>query len=109
MALFRETCLKTLFSLLLSSHLCTAKQQEQKPPLFCFGGAFRCMMGPHDGGALLLNNNKEIKIKIDNPHLWSTDDPYLYDLEVSTDKDKVNSYFGLREIKVINNKLFFTW
>ena len=50
--------------------------------------------------------DKEIKIKIDNPHLWSTDDPYLYDLEVSTDKDKVNSYFGLREIKVINNKLF---
>lgn len=51
-------------------------------------------------------NNKNIEIKIDNPHLWNTEDPYLYDLEISTENDSVRSYFGLREFKMIDNKFY---
>ncbi|MBQ1547807.1 MAG: hypothetical protein IIZ61_05375 [Lachnospiraceae bacterium] len=45
-------------------------------------------------------------IRIDEPHLWSPDDPYLYDIEFSFMEDKVLSYFGLRtiEIKKIRGK-----
>ena len=39
------------------------------------------------------------------PHLWSPEDPYLYDLEIEVIKgdqllDKVKSYFGLRKISL---------
>ena len=47
---------------------------------------------------------KTMKIDIKNAHLWSPDDPFLYDLSVSTvtksgkPKDTVKSYFGMRSI-----------
>ena len=39
-----------------------------------------------------------------NPHLWSPEDPYLYDFIIETETDRVESYFALRTIesKVIN-------
>ena len=45
----------------------------------------------------------ELTLPVRNPRLWSPDDPYLYDLEVTlldgrTAVDTVGSYFGLREI-----------
>ena len=47
---------------------------------------------------------KEISIDILNPHLWSTEDPYLYDLTIETKNDVVTSYFALRKIegKLVN-------
>ncbi|MFJ9624369.1 LamG-like jellyroll fold domain-containing protein [Streptomyces sp. NPDC101181] len=66
--------------------------------------------------------NRELSLKLKNPRLWSPDDPYLYDLDVSlTDgrsKDSVESYFGMRQLKVakvggyqklvLNGKPFFS-
>jgi len=50
--------------------------------------------------------NAQLTLKIDKPHLWSPDDPYLYDLDVELSqgrsKDKVESYFGMRSIAVQN-------
>ena len=67
--------------------------------------------------------NSPIKIKIPNPKLWSPQNPYLYDINVSIlgnngmPMDKVNSYFGMRKISVgevngikrlfVNNELVF--
>ena len=50
-------------------------------------------------------NSKDISIKIDNPKLWSINDPYLYKLKIKTNNDEIDSYFGLRkiEVKKINN------
>ncbi len=39
----------------------------------------------------------EAKIFIPNCRSWHPDDPFLYDLEISAGKDKVFSYFGMRE------------
>lgn len=33
---------------------------------------------------------------IDEPHLWSPEDPYLYPLQIITDEDHVDSYFAMR-------------
>ncbi|MEU2726203.1 PA14 domain-containing protein [Streptomyces griseoviridis] len=41
-----------------------------------------------------------LTLKIPRAHLWSPDDPFLYDLKVSVGKDRVGSYVGLRSIAV---------
>ncbi|MDH6220676.1 PA14 domain-containing protein [Streptomyces pseudovenezuelae] len=41
-----------------------------------------------------------LTLSIKNPHLWSPDDPFLYDLKVTVGKDRVGSYFGMRSIAV---------
>ncbi|WIX79426.1 glycoside hydrolase family 2 TIM barrel-domain containing protein [Amycolatopsis carbonis] len=43
---------------------------------------------------------------VGHPHLWSPDDPFLYDLRVTLSTgDTVGSYFGLRSIAVENHRL----
>lgn len=40
------------------------------------------------------------------PHLWSVDDPYLYELELQSGNDVVHSYFGLREIETKDHHIY---
>jgi len=42
----------------------------------------------------------DIFINIDNPRLWTPDEPNLYDITVKTDNDEVSSYFGLRTVSI---------
>lgn len=49
--------------------------------------------------------NKELSLAIDAPHLWTPDDPFLYDLQVTLLDgnraiDSVSSYFGMRKISL---------
>ncbi|PKV91539.1 glycosyl hydrolase family 2 [Amycolatopsis echigonensis] len=45
--------------------------------------------------------NTPLTLKVNKPHLWTPDDPFLYDLRVSLSSgDSVGSYFGLRSISV---------
>jgi regulation of enolase protein 1 (concanavalin A-like superfamily) len=53
-----------------------------------------------------------LSVPVPNPHLWTTNDPFLYDLEVNvkdheTVLDSVKSYFGMREISLgkVNGQL----
>ena len=47
----------------------------------------------------------KVAITPDAPHLWSPEDPYLYDFTVETEEDRVESYFAIRtlEIKKVGN------
>ncbi|MGA2863578.1 MAG: sugar-binding domain-containing protein [Verrucomicrobiota bacterium] len=43
---------------------------------------------------------EELRLPIANPHLWSPDDPFLYDLRIEMGQDAVTSYFGMRKIAI---------
>ena len=42
-------------------------------------------------------------IKLDAPHLWTLEDPYLYDVTLTVGDDVVKTYFGFRTIGVGKN------
>lgn len=44
--------------------------------------------------------NTRIQFPVKGAHLWSPNDPYLYDLAVKTKSDEVKSYFGMRKISI---------
>ena len=43
-----------------------------------------------------------VAIKIPDQHLWSLEDPYLYNATATMGNDVVKSYFGMRKISVTN-------
>ena len=51
-----------------------------------------------DGKEYPLADGKAI-VTPENPHLWSPEDPFLYDIVIETDADRVESYFALRTIE----------
>ncbi|MET0495031.1 MAG: PA14 domain-containing protein, partial [Actinoplanes sp.] len=55
-------------------------------------------------GSVIGAANTALRLPIPDAHLWSPDDPYLYDLDVTlndgANRDAIGSYFGMRTIKV---------
>ena len=56
-----------------------------------------------DLGTFPLTEGK-VTVTPENPHLWSPEDPYLYEFTLEAGEDRVESYFALRtlEIKTVN-------
>lgn len=57
--------------------------------------------------------NGDLVLNLPNPHLWSPDDPFLYDLRVTLEDggktlDSVRSYFGMRKIALRKDEQGFT-
>ncbi len=42
----------------------------------------------------------ELNLALNKPHLWSLEDPFLYDLSLRLGADEVHGYFGMRKISV---------
>lgn len=45
---------------------------------------------------------KNGRLELRNPKLWTPDAPYLYDMTITSGKDKVETYFALRTIEIKN-------
>jgi len=41
------------------------------------------------------------RIEVEEPHLWTPEDPYLYGMTVESGGDSVRTYFGLRTVGVV--------
>ena len=57
--------------------------------------------------------NSELTGKVDHPHLWSPDDPFLYGLHLTLRRggnvvDEVDSYFAMRKISIGKDEKGFT-
>ncbi len=74
---------------------------------------FTVMVKIKDGNKIIQtklgNVNTELNIPVPNEKLWSPDDPFLYDMDISLVKgntalDNISSYFGMRKISVENDE-----
>lgn len=72
-----------------------------------FGGVIR--LKAYDKGILIGEASgypdTELQLQIPSPHLWSPDDPYLYDLQILLINDagvidSVQSYFAMRKVSI---------
>ena len=50
-----------------------------------------------------IETNKDVHIKIENMHLWSPEDPYLYSIKIKTKYDEVESYFAMRKFSLVKD------
>lgn len=41
-----------------------------------------------------------IHLDLHRPHLWTPEDPYLYDIKITSGKDEIQSYFALRTLGI---------
>ena len=53
---------------------------------------------------LEVETNKELSFNVENMHLWSPEDPYLYEFSVISEGDKVSSYFAMRKFSLIKDE-----
>ena len=49
-------------------------------------------------------SGEKVTIPIENPQHWSPEKPYLYNFEIISGKDRVQSYFALRTVSIENVK-----
>ncbi|ACU57637.1 glycoside hydrolase family 2 sugar binding [Chitinophaga pinensis DSM 2588] len=71
----------------------------------CLGKGDSIKISCSDGTSAIGALKGDMKLLIKSPHLWTPDDPFLYDLNISLIRnnkviDVVNSYFGMRKISV---------
>ena len=74
------------------------------PPGTCFSGdySFSSDTFPSIGidHSAVAPSYYSFKFNIENPHLWTPEDPYLYPLQITCEDDNVSSYFAMRSFEV---------
>ncbi len=54
--------------------------------------------GTYTASATTKDNQAVLTLTVAEPHLWTPEDPWLYDGKLVLGTDEVNTYFGIREI-----------
>ncbi len=54
--------------------------------------------GAYTASATTKDNQAVLTLTVAEPHLWTPEDPWLYDGKLVLGTDEVNTYFGIREI-----------
>ena len=52
---------------------------------------------------LVIKPNNDVHVPIKNMHLWSPEDPYLYQFKLKTKGDQVSSYFAMRKFSLVKD------
>lgn len=50
--------------------------------------------------------NREFNVKLEEVHLWDTENPNLYDVVINNNNDLVKTYFAFREFKIVDDKFY---
>lgn len=70
--------------------------------------SFRYLRGGHKAEVSLLGETKSVEVgktiefQIKNPHLWTAETPYLYDMEIVCAGERISEKIGIREITIEN-------
>ncbi len=65
------------------------------------------------GSDIFYFKGSHFRLEVEDPVLWSPEDPHLYEFSLSSGKDKITSYFGLRTFEadgqdlLLNGKSYF--
>ncbi len=79
----------------------SAPMPDQTIEVFVLEGKREIARGKGRSGA-------KFNLPIPKAHLWTPEDPYLYDLKVKAGGDEVGSYFGMRKIALGKDERGFT-
>ncbi len=62
------------------------------------------------GGIKYSFRGNEFELKVNDPHLWTPEDPHLYEFTLEAGEDKIESYFALRTVSIekINGRSYIT-
>lgn len=53
-----------------------------------------------------IKENGTVEFEVENPVLWSHENPYLYTIVFSSEEEKIVEYTGFRKIEIIGNVLY---
>ena len=76
---------------------------DEKTVSICFNSTLKLANLELEGKIYQIESNQENVIPIDDPKLWSPENPYLYEFKISNDVDIIGSYFAMRKISLIKN------
>ncbi len=79
----------------------TVENTEEGVAIFADGVSDGIVTVKTDNGNLMVPLREgRAEVSLQDPRLWSPDDPFLYEYTVETAEDKVDSYFALRTLEI---------
>ncbi len=102
--IFRDVYMLSRPEMRLENYCIQAEPEGEKGKLSVTLKGADALLKLYEGDKLLfeeqISEGKNFETIVENVHLWSAEDPYLYRLEIETDKEKIGEKVGFRKISV---------